>query len=57
MNELEIIKTKRYGIKNSFQKKENEISEYKLNKLIKKEIKKLKDEINIYKQLLFELFE
>ena len=39
-------------------KKENEkISEYKLNKLVKKEIEKLKNEINIYKQLLFELFE
>ena len=39
-------------------KKENEkISEYKLNKLIKKEINKLENEINIYKQLLFELFE
>ena len=33
------------------------MSEYKLNKLIKKEINKLEDEINIYKELLFELFE
>lgn len=39
-------------------KKENEkISEYKLDKLIKKEIEMLKNEINIYKQLLFKLFE
>ncbi|MEE0024270.1 hypothetical protein [Methanobrevibacter sp.] len=38
-------------------KKENEkISEYQLDKLTKKEIEKLKDEINIYKQLSFELF-
>ena len=33
------------------------ISEYKLNKLIKKEINQLKDEINLYKKLLFNLFE
>ena len=36
-------------------KKENEkISEYQLDKLTKKEIKKIKDEINIYKQLLLD---
>lgn len=37
--------------------KNKKISQYQLNKLVKKELNTLKDEINIYKQLFFELFE
>ena len=33
------------------------ISEHKLNKIIKIEINKIKEEINIYKELFFQLFE
>ena len=33
------------------------ISEHKLNKMIKIEINKIKEEINVYKELFFQLFE
>ena len=51
------LKQKDIELRFQFKKENEKISEYKLNKKIKKEIDKLKDEINIYKQLLFELFE
>lgn len=51
------LKQKDIELRIQFKKENEKISEYKLDKIIKKEIDKLKDEINIYKQLLFELFE
>ena len=51
------LKQKNIELRIHFKKENEKISEYKLKNLIKKEINKLEDEINIYKELLFELFE
>lgn len=51
------LKQKDIDFRIQFKKENEKISENKLNQLVKKEIHGLKDEINIYKQLLFELFE
>ena len=51
------LKQKDIELRIQFKKENEKISEYKLNKKVKKEIENLKDEINIYKQLFFELFE
>ena len=51
MNELKkFLKQKNIELRINFKKENKKISEYKLNKLIKKEITKLENEINIYKQ-------
>ena len=51
------LKQKDIEFRIQFKNENKKISEYKLDEVVKKEIKKLKDEINIYKQLFFELFE
>ena len=51
------LKQKNIEFRIQFKNENKKISEYKLDEVVKKEIKKLKDEINIYKQLFFELFE
>ena len=51
------LKQKDIEFRIQFQNKNKKISQYQLNKLVKKELNTLKDEINIYKQLFFELFE
>ena len=51
------LKQKDIEFRIQFKKENEKISEYKLDKLVKKEIEKLENEINIFKQLLFELFE
>ena len=51
------LKQKDIELRIQFQKANEKISEYKLNKLIKKEINQIKDKINLYKQLFFRLFE
>ena len=50
------LKQKNIEFRIQFKNENKKISEYKLDEVVKKEIKKLKDEINIYKQLFFELF-
>ena len=51
------LKQKEIKLRIQFQKENKNISQYQLNKLVKKELNKIKDEIKIYKQLIFELFE
>lgn len=51
------LKQKEIELRIRFQKENKNISQYQLNKLIKKELNKIEKEINIYKQLIFELFE
>ena len=51
------LKQKDIELRIQFKKENEKISEYKLNKKVKKEIDDLKNEINIYKQFFFEIFE
>ena len=51
------LKQKDIELRIQFIKENEKISEYKLNKKVKKEIDDLKNEINIYKQFFFEIFE
>ena len=51
------LKQKEIELRIKFQKENKNISQYQLNKLVKKELKEIKEEINIYKELIFELFE
>ena len=51
------LKQKEIKLRIQFQKENKNISQYQLNKLVKKELNKIEDEIKIYKQLIFELFE
>ena len=58
MNELEkYLKQKEIKLRIKFQKENKNITQHQLNKLVKKELKVIKEEINIYKGLIFELFE
>ena len=51
------LKQKEIELRIKFQKENKNIKQHQLNKLVKKELKEIKEEINIYKELIFELFE
>ena len=51
------LKQKEIELRIKFQKENKNITQHQLNKLVKKELKEIKEEINIYKGLIFELFE